>query len=280
LEIRGGLKTETGVVPILMYHALVSNGETFGICDPGELLYMVDESHFANHLRFLKEEGYHSILLQDLLDWQRAGRKIPQRSIVITFDDGHQSNITRGFPLLESYGFRAEFFITTGCIGREGWMSKEDIRWLKAKGMGIGSHSVSHPMLDELNEPDIYRELVGSRQCLENILGETVTTFAAPGGRFPKHAAKQAARAGYEVVCTSRLGVNKKETDPFQLKRIAMKRDIMALDNRLLAKGHNGYRHFFSQIFLDRLKRDLGNRRYNILRQFLFSRMKERTRFS
>jgi len=132
--------TNSKSIPVLMYHALEDKAHPAGAKDAGEQRYVLQVSQFREQMEHLHQEGYKTFLLdelQALVDW-------PVKSVVLTFDDGHESNFTLALPILQEYRFKAEFFITTGWIGTQYFMTEEQIRGLYRAGMGIGSHGVTH----------------------------------------------------------------------------------------------------------------------------------------
>ena len=255
-------------VPILMYHAVFPPEDPFDRSDPGEYLYVVEPDAFRSHLRWVRGAGYETILLRHYLDWLDGVREIPRRSVLITFDDGHVTNRTRALPILLETGSVAEFFVTTGWTGEPESMTAEDIRALRKAGMGIGSHGVSHAMLDDLDDAAVETELSVSKRFLEEILQEEVFAFSAPGGRMTPSAMEIAKKAGYRTVLLSKMGVNRFADGPYGLRRIAIRRNTR-MGESLLAKGSPGAWSTLSQRVLDLGKATLGNERYNRIRQRL-----------
>ena len=263
---------DTGV-PFLMFHGIDSTEESFGQAEPGELLYVLDKNEFEACLAFMRSEGYRTILLRDFIDWQKGIKDIPHRSIVLTFDDGHASNVTTALPILARNGFVAEFFITTGFVGKPQHVTIDDLARLRESGMGIGSHSVTHPMLNDLPASGIRKELEESKDFLERTLGVRVIGFSAPGGRMVDAVPDLAKAAGYEAILTSCPGTNGRSADPYRLRRIAMKRGV-SIARRLVAGGRPGAGERLLQGLYDLGKRRLGNERYDRLRARIL-RMRE-----
>ena len=108
-------------VPILMYHYLSAPPPG---ADAVRRSLSVSPETFAEHLRYLKEAGYETISLADLALALQIGHPLPERPIVITFDDGYRDNYTQAFPLLRAQGYTATFFLVTGPIdeGNEDYM--------------------------------------------------------------------------------------------------------------------------------------------------------------
>lgn len=189
-------------IPVLMYHALEDETHPAGAKDAGEQLYVLHVKQFREQMEYLQREGYRPFLLEELhsLDvW-------PEKSVVLTFDDGHESNYTLALPILKEFGFNAHFFITTGWIGTPHYLTEEQVLGLHKAGMGIGSHGVSHRYFQQMSNPEIKAELHVSKEILESITGRVIDSFSAPGGRITTDLLKLAAETGYRNVAVSRPG--------------------------------------------------------------------------
>src|SRR5205823_11855730 len=107
-----------------------------------------------------------------------AGRK---QGCLLTFDDGGASAITTIAPMLEEFGWRGHFFITTDYIDAPGFLTREQIRELHRRGHVIGSHSCSHRgRMSSQPAERLVREWGISKEILSGLLGEEVTTGAVP----------------------------------------------------------------------------------------------------
>jgi peptidoglycan/xylan/chitin deacetylase (PgdA/CDA1 family) len=121
----------------------------------------------------------------------------------ITFDDGHLSNYDLALPLLEKYGIKSIFFITTDWIGAKGRMSGPQLRELLGRGHEIESHSCSHPFLPDCTDEQLSNELERSRKSLEDMLGLGVTAVSVPYGRWDSRVLRACLTSGYSQVYTS-----------------------------------------------------------------------------
>src|SRR5262249_50778983 len=126
------------------------------------------------------------------------------RSVVLTFDDGYLDTLTIALPILREFGFTATCYVVAGAVGHSShWtdpaplMDWAGVRaWLDA-GMGIGSHTASHPDLTTLDTAALRSEIAGSRARLEDRLGVPVRSFAYPFNRLDARALDAVAEAGY-----------------------------------------------------------------------------------
>jgi peptidoglycan/xylan/chitin deacetylase (PgdA/CDA1 family) len=219
------LRREFGArLPILMYHSIGPLREGF------DAFLTISPEMFERHLRWLTRHGYTPIHLAEWIGYCRDGRPIPEKPVVLTFDDGYRDTAEFGFPLLKKYGFKGTLFLVTDHIGGSNiWdlplgvseqplMAAEEVRHWAANGIEIGSHSRSHPDLRSSTSEVIAMELKQSRACLERLLGTPVTTFAYPYG-YLDHRAPEAARSVYDAALTCDLGINLLSTDPMLLRR-------------------------------------------------------------
>jgi peptidoglycan/xylan/chitin deacetylase (PgdA/CDA1 family) len=127
----------------------------------------------------------------------------------LTFDDGYAAHYAEVFPLLVARGMRATFFVTTGWVGKRGFVTWEQLREMAAAGMSIQSHTANHPLLSESSHADVVRELVTSRERIEAEIGQPCGAVALPGGAAPREwRANDYAQLGFGLVATSRWGAN------------------------------------------------------------------------
>jgi peptidoglycan/xylan/chitin deacetylase (PgdA/CDA1 family) len=123
---------------------------------------------------------------------------------LLTFDDGGVSFYTIVADRLEAHGMRAHCFVTTGCLGRQGFLTATQLRELDGRGHRIGTHSVSHPArFSALSAGEMRREWTDSRRALEDVLGHEVTAGSVPGGYFSRQVASSAAECGLQLLFTS-----------------------------------------------------------------------------
>lgn len=260
----------TAKIPVLMYHALEDAEHPAGAKNPGEQLYVLQVKQFREQMEFLRQEGFQTILLDELISMPLW----PKKAIALTFDDGHESNYTLALPILQEFGFKAEFFITTGWIGTNHFLTPNQILKLHKAGMGIGSHSVSHPYLNDLSNREIENELIKSKTTLEGIINDEVTGFSAPGGRVKKPTILTIpGEFGYKSLYTSKPGIFKKGGSTLSIPRFAIKENtskkdfsnIVNLTFSTLAKIN------IKNTFLYCLKILLGNKGYEFLRKHVLA---------
>lgn len=129
--------------------------------------------------------------------------------VTITFDDGYASDLTEALPLLQAHAIPATCFIVPAWIGQPGYLTWADVRTLAAANVAIGSHTQSHGWLPELSDTALRNELVAGRQTLEDQLGAPVRLLSLPGGFYNRRVIKAAIKAGYTIIGTSNLGIDR-----------------------------------------------------------------------
>jgi peptidoglycan/xylan/chitin deacetylase (PgdA/CDA1 family) len=134
---------------------------------------------FEKQLTYLAANGYQSLTITAYLD--AANKKsFPAKSLVFTFDDGYLDNYLNAFPLLKRYGFKGTFYVVSGKIGTDGYMTWAQLREMQAAGMEIGAHTMTHPFLTKLNPAAAWLEIYLSGMRISQELGSFPATFAYP----------------------------------------------------------------------------------------------------
>lgn len=206
------------VVPVLMYHSVNPRS------DYALRKLIVSPQSFERQMRFLKENNYNVVTLEELGELLGKKKKLPPKTVAITFDDGYRDNYTYAFPVLKKYNLPATIFVIINEIGRPqgdrlGW---EEIKQMQASGLvTIGSHTLSHAWLpDPLSDDSLRSEIFGSKALLEEKLGKAINCFSYPGGRFNKHIRNLVQQAGYRVAVATNPGKKYPSDDLLALKRL------------------------------------------------------------
>jgi len=199
-------------IPILTYHKLVKQTKDRSLDS-----YTISEADFMAHLQFLASEKYHTVLVDDYYrSLKDPSVKLPDKCVLITFDDGHESDLTIAVPMLRKFGFKGSFFITTDWITNSGYLDHVQLRELKKSGMSVQSHAKTHRFLSEMNTHEISNEFVESEKILTDILGVDVPFVSFPGGRYNDTVLESAKRANY-LACFSSKPFYYKQLDELLL---------------------------------------------------------------
>jgi peptidoglycan/xylan/chitin deacetylase (PgdA/CDA1 family) len=207
-RVRAATDTE---IPVLLYHRV---GDTQGHMT-------VTEKRFATDLANLKDMGFSTISL-DLFRRYLADPEtpLPENPLMISFDDGYRDNFLNAYPLLRKYGMTAAFYIITGLVGEEGRLTSAQIREMAANGMSIGSHTVTHRALGDMDAEEAASEMSLSRLYLEGLLQRSVNFIAYPKGSYNEFTAKIANEAAYNGGFSVEYGTCSYDSNPYVLRRI------------------------------------------------------------
>ena len=222
------LKREFGMrLPVLLYHHV-------GPERPGTMLGLtVSPKRFERHIRWLANQGYKGVCPSDWLRWRRTGEGLPEKPVLITFDDGYEDLVENALPVLRRYGFGAAVYVVTNQLGgtnawdeARGWgslrlMTADQIRFWAAQGIEFGAHSRNHADLTSLNPAELTEEVAGSSNDLESLLNSRVASFAYPYGFHDKRV-DDCVRNSFDlafIADDSDEGLNYLDTDPHLLLR-------------------------------------------------------------
>ncbi|MGE5841916.1 MAG: polysaccharide deacetylase family protein, partial [Deltaproteobacteria bacterium] len=234
-ENRGGLTAEgCQMVPVLCYHHFADRCDS-SLCTPVPL--------FEQQMRFLKEEGYSVITTAELVEFLAFRRAIPKKSVVINLDDGYRSAYDIAYPILKKHGFTATLFIYPSFVGASksalGW---DQLKAMKADGFEVGSHSVNHVDLSKKTRGEsekeylsrVKRELLLSKQILDEKLNQNTQYIAFPYGEFNPTLLKLCEETGYRVGFSVKAGGNPFFNEPLALKRDQiLKKDMESFSLKL-----------------------------------------------
>lgn len=246
-----------GATIALMYHAL---GDAAGAgADPH---YTVGREAFAAQIALCAREGGAVVSARDWL----AG----SRGVIVTFDDGDQSNHRVGFPLLAGAAATADFFVNPAQVGTPGFATWADLREMSDGGMSIQSHGLDHRVfLTELAPTRLREDLRRARLEIEEHVGRPVTLLAPAGGREPAALADVAREVGYTHVLNSKPGRVRPGDGP-TLGRLAVTAKLGgATLESWLRGGRALYAAQVRYAALDLAKRALGEDAYRSVRRRL-----------
>jgi peptidoglycan/xylan/chitin deacetylase (PgdA/CDA1 family) len=223
---------------VLEYHDVVGAGpDASGFPGPSAASYKVDRARFASHLELLAA-------VRPAVLPSHGGAVPAHDAVLLTFDDGGADALLVAAPLLESHGMRGIFFMTTGMIGRPGFLEPGQLRELAERGHAIGSHSVTHPArFSALTREEMLREWRESRAALEAVLGADVRLASVPGGYHSAAVAATAAEAGIRWLFTSEPSARVSTTgDCAVVGRFTLRRSSSAAQALAFATGRGSAR--------------------------------------
>lgn len=193
------LKSQGQRVPVIMYHDVQPEKSVW---------FDTTTEEFAQQMKWISDQGITPISLDQLYRHLTAGETVPDKSIVLTFDDNYQGFHDQALPILEKYKFPAAMFVHTEFVGdKKGKHPKMDWPTLKQLVQDplitIGSHTVSHPAdITQLSPSEQMTELTASKATLEKELGKPMPYLAYPDGKNDKVVQANAREAGYKMAFT------------------------------------------------------------------------------
>jgi peptidoglycan/xylan/chitin deacetylase (PgdA/CDA1 family) len=203
-------------VPILCYH----NIRDFSANASGNIkTYTVKPAAFAAQMKALADEGYHTILPNQLYDYLVHDAPLPSKPIMITFDDTREEQYSIGAAEMKKYGFKGVFFVMTVSINRPNYLTKDQIKNLSDSGNSIAAHTWDHHMVTKYTGDDWNTQLVKPKKKLEEIIGKPVNYFAYPFGLWNKKAIPEIKNSGYQMAFI--LSTKRDSLEPlYTLRRI------------------------------------------------------------
>lgn len=167
---------------VLMYHDIVTTTDkSSGFQNKNAFQYKVEESAFEEQIKALRG-----------------------KDVGFTFDDGGESFYTKAAPILEKYGVRGLFFISTKYMDTPGFLTTEQVQALADKGHIIGSHSHSHPeIFTKLSKEEVREEWRKSYEILKDVLEEKDLPMSIPNGYASRTIMEEAIKCGFTDIYTS-----------------------------------------------------------------------------
>jgi len=259
-----------GKVVVLMYHAVEDEANPSGYTESGDLEYVLQREQFELQMQYLSSQGFNVCSLMDL-----EKDELPDKSVVITFDDGHRSDYTIAMPVLQRYNFSASFFVTSGWLGKAFYLLPEHLSEMVANGMSIGTHGITHTFFNDMSDLELKEELCGSKQLLDRYI-DHVDSVSAPGGRLKSDMQPLLRECGYQYLCTSQPGYFKQGGNITAIPRFAIRAGTSLSEFEQIVTCSVSYKMKVRlRVWgLGFLKYSLGNAGYNRLRSVLFRLLK------
>lgn len=197
-------------IPILMYHSISTiPGNSLGVPVP----------QFSEEMEWLHRQNYKTLTLEEFYQALVNKSPVPDKPILLTFDDGYSDNYSSAWPILHQYGFRATFFVITSSVGK-GMMTWNQLDELLRQGNSISSHTVHHPDLATLSSKQQENELLLSKKELENHLGNRVEALCFPSSRHNETTLRLMSQLDYKLGFTTQAGKVHLGDNPLALKRM------------------------------------------------------------
>jgi peptidoglycan/xylan/chitin deacetylase (PgdA/CDA1 family) len=210
-------------VPVLCYHHIIE-------APKATREYDVTVAQFKAQMKMLADSGYKTISPDQLYNYLNFGASLPEKPVMLTYDDTDIEQFTIAKPEMDKYGFKGVYFIMTISIGRPRYMSKEQIKQLSDEGHYIGSHTWDHSRFDRykfenekevggrkkiVNDYDL--QLADTKKKLEDLTGKPVEHFAYPFGIWNAEGIPELKKRGFKVAY--QLSTKRDENEPLHTVR-------------------------------------------------------------
>lgn len=200
-------------VLVLEYHHVSDDVEDEGWA------YTVPVADFKEQLDYLQAQGYTTISMQDFVRAKKGKQELPEKPVILTFDDGYEDNYTVLLPMLEERGMKATVYMVTNSIGRKGYLSWNQLRDMQNRGIELGSHTANHQPLTSLERDKQAEEMKLSKLLMEWNGLKTIFTFSYPNGAYDEGMPELLKENEYLTAVTGDGGLNTFKTNPYLLQR-------------------------------------------------------------
>lgn len=186
--------------------------------------YTVPPAEFAAQMDELLAQGYTTISLVDFLRAKKGKETLPEKPLILTFDDGYIDNYTDMLPILEERGMKGTVFMVTNNIDRPGYLSWKALKEMKKRDIEIGSHTANHIPLTEMPPAEADNELRVSKLIMEWNGVPGIFGFSYPNGKYEDYIIELLKKNDYLAAVTGDPGLNTMETNPYLLHRVNIPR--------------------------------------------------------
>lgn len=236
--------------PVIMYHDIkIEAHDMFDV--------LLDD--FCAQLDWLRENNYETLSMEDFVSYVKEGKEFPEKSILLTFDDGYNGISNYVIPELEKRGMKATFFIITDMLGvfstRYAHVTKKQLKEIAGNELfSVGSHSLSHPHLDDLDDDKLEDQIEDSKEFLEELTGRKVQAFAYPYAEYDKEIIEAVIDAGYEVAFAVKDGDLCNYPARYTIPRIYMGIELCKNNQELFKEYVKNYKNMPPEAFAERWK--------------------------
>lgn len=200
------------VVPVIMYHHIDENSATSRLS--------VSPESFGRQMEFLRSRKYNVIPLEGLISLLKEKKRLPPKTIAITFDDGNLDNYTNAYPVLKKFNLPAAIFVIVNDANGKSTLTWDQMREMQENNITIGSHTLSHPFLPSETLVVVREQIFQSKRILEEKLRRRVTLFSYPSGGFNEKVRQLVIEAGYAGAVATNPGKKYPKHDIYALKRL------------------------------------------------------------
>jgi peptidoglycan/xylan/chitin deacetylase (PgdA/CDA1 family) len=199
-------------IPVLNYHSIT--------VDPGNRA-VITPAKFEAQMLYLSKNGYTTLTLQQFIDYMdNAAAAMPEKPVLLTFDDGYADNYEHAMPILKNLQFHATLFASPGTTEDGYFLNWEQIKEMHAAGWDIQPHGMTHPHLPRLTAKKQAYEITEAKRQIEENLNIKASIFCYPYGERNATTLQLLQENGFQYAFTIDQGMTTRDQDRFLLKRL------------------------------------------------------------
>ncbi len=218
-------------IPVLVYHALMDAE------DPGAHFVHVLKEEFSRQMQWLYEQGYKTLSLDELYEAITGKHEIPDKAVVLTFDDGYSSLFTHATPVLQKYGFKAVLFLTTGAVGCDSYkclpncelypaddrpLNWDELLQMKASCWDIQAHGHRHFAHADLSPTELEQEIMDCNKSIKAHLGHIPRYYCYPYGSYTVGTLRGITKLNMKAAFSVQPGFASRKSDIRRIFRIGV----------------------------------------------------------
>nr|WP_263324409.1 polysaccharide deacetylase family protein [Neobacillus sp. Marseille-Q6967] len=200
-------------IPVLLYHVVKPDPDP---TNPWQ--FSLDE--FEKHMAYLKENGYRTLTMKQYFNILDKKAAMPEKPILLTFDDNSNDFYPYVYPILQKYGMKATQFTVSDWVNGSWNMTSSEILTVMENGINIQNHTVTHPFLANLSKAQQYEEINNATTALKELTGKTTMAFAYPYGNYNSDTISILKELGFKGAFKVGGGISTDKSNRYELPRI------------------------------------------------------------
>ena len=197
-------------IPVLMYHKIGDDKDNDAV---------IREDLFREQMKFLKDNGYNPLTMDQLYDYVVNGTAVPEKPVVLTFDDGYADTYSIVYPIMKEYGFAATVFINPGDVGTR--LTWDQIREMHKNGITISNHGFQHIEMGQLSEAKQIENITKAQEALAKEVGiKDNHWFCYPYGDKNEFTDAATKKAGIKMSMAMKSGWAHTGDNPYNILRV------------------------------------------------------------
>ncbi|WP_404328119.1 polysaccharide deacetylase family protein [Mesobacillus maritimus] len=215
LSTASAKQSEDVEIPVLLYHVVKPNPDS-------DNPYQFKLEEFEKHMAYLHENGYRTLTMKQYFNILDKKAAMPEKPILLTFDDNSNDFYPYVFPVLQKYGMKATQFTVSDWVNGSWNMTSNEVLTVMENGIDIHNHSVTHPFLANLSREQQYAEINDATIALKELTGRKTNVFAYPYGNYNADTISVLEELGFKGAFKVGGGISTDQSDRYELPRIMM----------------------------------------------------------